>query len=64
MFDYKAGEVWRRTVVNHLQVERLSLVHVVEVFHGDDQTQLQDGQTCSHTEKNPQILTCETEAES
>ena len=33
------------TVVDHLQIERLSFVDVVEVFHGDDQTQLQNRQT-------------------
>lgn len=33
------------TVVNHLQVERLSFVHVVQVFDGDDEAELQDGQT-------------------
>lgn len=32
------------TIVNHLEVERLSFVDVVEVLHGDDQAQLQDGQ--------------------
>lgn len=34
-----------RTVMDHLEVERFSFVDVVEVFHGDDQAQLQDGQT-------------------
>lgn len=35
-----------RTVVDHLQVEGFSIVDDAQVFHGDDQAQLQDGQTC------------------
>lgn len=33
------------TVVNHLQVEWLPFVDVVQVLHGDDEAELQDGQT-------------------
>jgi len=46
-----------RTVVNHLQVEGLSFVDVVEVFHGDDEAQLQDGQTYGQREENTHIHT-------
>lgn len=31
--------------MDHLQVEGLSFVNIVEVFHGDDQAQLHNGQT-------------------
>lgn len=31
--------------MNHLEIERLSFVDVIEVFDGDNQAQLQDGQT-------------------
>lgn len=34
-----------RTVVDHLQVERLAFVDVIQVFHGNDEAQLQDGQS-------------------
>lgn len=45
-FLYFCIHISRPTVVNHLQIERLSFVDVVEVLHGDNQTQLQDRQTC------------------
>lgn len=44
------------TVVNHLQVERLSFVNVVQVFHGDDEAELQDGQAWEHGQISLQIL--------
>lgn len=39
------------TVVNHLQVERLPFVHVVQVFYGNDEAELQDGQTWERTDQ-------------
>lgn len=35
------------TVVDHLQIEGLSFVDVVQVFHGDDEAQFQNGQACN-----------------
>lgn len=43
--DQKVVKVSGRTVMNHLEIEWLSLIDIVEVFHGDDQAQLQNGQT-------------------
>lgn len=43
--------------MNHLQVERLSFVNVVQVFHGDDEAELQDGQTCEHGQISLRTLT-------
>lgn len=42
--------------MNHLQVERLSFVNVVQVFHGDDEAELQDGQAWEHGQISLQIL--------
>ena len=33
-----------RTVVDHLEVEGFPVIDVIQVLHGDDQTQLQDGE--------------------
>lgn len=38
-------ETMSDTVVNHLEVKGLSFVDIVQMLHGDNQTQLQDGQT-------------------
>lgn len=46
--DRRLGRLERRrhrTVVDHLQVERLAFVDVIQVFHGNDEAQLQDGQS-------------------
>lgn len=37
----------RLTIVDHLQVEGLPLVEVIQVLHGNDQAELQDGQSCT-----------------
>lgn len=34
-----------RTIMDHLKVKWLSFIHIIEVLNGDDQAQLQDGQT-------------------
>lgn len=46
------------TIVNHLQVKRLSLVDVVQVFHSDDEAELQDGQTWNRPQRSRQTCAC------
>ena len=36
------------TIVNHLKVEGFSVADFADVFHGNDQTQLQYGHTVKH----------------
>lgn len=35
--------------MDHLKVKWLSFIHIIEVLNGDDQAQLQDGQTWRET---------------